>query len=340
MIKVLIADSSLKIRSAISNILKSEPGINVVATAVDGVSAIEKIKRYGPDIVMLGAKIPYIGGRNLLKAIMKDWPLPVIMIVENSETDSKHILNAMGDGAVDYIIEPESGNMSEIKKQITAIVKAISLASLRIYKKAEKQFKEEYSFESTSEKIVVIGASTGGPQTIEALITQFPKNIPAPILIVQHMPKIFTESFAKRLNQISEIEVREAKEGDKLEEGVALLAPGGFHMEIIKRQGKKPVISLNNYPKEQSVRPCANKLFRSAALIYKENTIAIVLTGMGKDCTDGAINIKKEKGTVIAESEKSSIIFGMPKEVINAGCADLVVDIDKMTVALIQLLDV
>src|SRR3989344_321189 len=266
---------------------------------------------------------------------MREWPLPVIML--SSHTESGKAIEAIQAGAVDFIVKP-TNEFDTIRDEIIIKIKTAALARLARFKQARAQ---THRFNSTRKKIVIIATSTGGPQTLEALLTELPKNIPASILIVQHMPPYFTKSLAERLNTICQIEVKEAQEGDELKVGTALIAPGGFHMELkAEFLGAEGKIRLNKEPPELGVRPCANKLFKSVAPIFKENTIAVVLTGMGTDGTEGCVDVKKFNGTVIAEAEKSCIIYGMPKSVIERGLVDEIIDIDTMAVALVQLLDV
>ncbi len=338
MIKVLVVDDSALMRKILSDNLSSDPEIEVIGTAINGIFAIEKIKLLGPDVVLMDLEMPEMDGITALKKIMKEWPLPVIILSAHSEKDSSKALDAMKSGAVDFILKPAGKDINEIKEEIINKIKTAALARLHKFKKVTTR---KHHFISTRKKIIIIGSSTGGPQTLEALLTELPKNIPVSILIVQHMPPMFTKSLAERLDKICEIEVREAQEGDELRNGVALIAPGGFHMELKSDiNGFEGTIHLNKEPPELGVRPNINRLFKSVALIFRENTIGVVLTGMGMDGTEGCKIIKAAKGTVVAEAEESCIIYGMPKCVIEAGLADEVVQLDEMAVALVQLVDI
>lgn len=337
MIKVLVVDDSALMRKIFSDILNSDPEIEVIATAIDGEAALEKTKRLQPDVVTMDIEMPEMDGITALKKIMMEHPVPVLMISAFTEKGSQQTLDAMEAGAVDFILKP-SGDMDKIKDEIIAKIKIAAMAHVHKFKKIKTK---KQSFLSTRKKIIVIGSSTGGPQTLEALLTQLPGNIPAPILIVQHMPPVFTKSLADRLDNLCEIEVREAKQGDELQDGVALLAPGGYHMVLTSdTKGFEGTITLNQEPAELGVRPNIDRLFKSVAKIFRENVVGVILTGMGSDGTEGAKAIKKENGTIVAEAEESCIIFGMPKSVINADLADEVVTIGRMPVALLQLLDI
>jgi two-component system chemotaxis response regulator CheB len=344
LIKVLIADDSALMRKLLTNMLSSEQDIEVVGKASNGKIAIEQIKALSPDVVLMDIEMPEMDGISAIKVIVKECPVPVIVISAHSKEGSERTLEAMNAGAIDFIPKP-SGEISldidDIKEQLIAKVRASVGVKVKAFVKKEVEKITQSSFSSTRKKIVVIGSSTGGPQTLEALLQEFPKEFPCPILIVQHMPKGFTQSLAKRLNGLSHIEIREAKEGDALENGVALIAPGGKHMELIAPiEGMEGEIRLNELPPELGVRPNANRLFKSVVKIFKENTIGVVLTGMGSDGTEGCREIKNHHGTVIAESEESCIIYGMPKSVVDNNLADEVLALEKIPVALMQLVDI
>ncbi|MGM5484694.1 MAG: protein-glutamate methylesterase/protein-glutamine glutaminase [Nanobdellota archaeon] len=332
MIKALVVDDSALMRKLITDMISSDDEIDVVDTAKDGDDALEKVKKHGPDIVLMDLEMPGKDGITALEEIMEEWPLPVIMLTGDS--DNNKAFDAMKAGAVDFITKPS--NVDSVKDKVIKQIKSLAMA--RVHKFDETPEKKSYSFAPSSEKIILIGASTGGPQTLEKLLQEFPANTPSPILIVQHMPPLFTRSFAERLNSACDLEVKEAEHGDRLKNGLALLAPGGYHMEIDPEDPDKVV--LNKKPPELGVRPNVNRLFNSAAPVYKDKTIALVLTGMGQDGTSGSRKIKRYGGTVVSEAEESCIIYGMPKSVAEEGLADEVVPLDQMTVAVVQLLDI
>ncbi|MFH0869535.1 MAG: chemotaxis response regulator protein-glutamate methylesterase [archaeon] len=339
MINVLVVDDSALMRKIISDMLSSDSEIKVIGTAGDGRIALEKIKSLTPDVIVMDVEMPEMDGITALKKIMEVKPIPVIILSALTKEGSDKTIEALEAGAIDFITKPSGIISMDLISVKQALIEKVKVASKASVKRVVRTETKKYRFNPTRKKIIVIASSTGGPQTLEYLLKEIPRNIPAPILVVQHMPPGFTKSFAERLSRICEITVREAVDGDRLEDGVALIAPGGLHM-IVEEKGNDVMVRVIKEPPELGVAPCANKLFRSIAPIFRENTIAVVLTGMGSDGTDGARMIKNVSGTVIAEAEESCIVFGMPKEVINAGLADEIVTLDKMAVALIQIVDI
>ncbi|MFP4400269.1 MAG: chemotaxis response regulator protein-glutamate methylesterase [Candidatus Woesearchaeota archaeon] len=338
MVKVLVVDDSALMRKMLSEILASDSGIQVVGTAIDGRDSLKKISTLRPDVITLDLEMPDMDGIEVLKKIVSQYNIPVVIVSSHTQKGSEKSLEAMNAGAVDYVFKPTYQNMDEISYELKFKVKAAARAKIPKFKISKVRKK---TFGSTRKKIVVIASSTGGPQTLEALLVQLPKEIPAPILIVQHMPPGFTKSFAERLNTLCDLEVREAKQGDELKNGLVLIAPGGYHMELKSDiEGMEGSIYLDNKtPPELGVRPNANRLFNSVVKIFGENTIGIVLTGMGSDGKEGSRTIKEHNGTIIAQSEETCVIYGMPKEVIVAGLADEIVPLEKIPVSLVQLLD-
>lgn len=343
MINVLVVDDSALMRKMIKDILEQDSDIKVIGTASDGALAIKKIQELKPDVITLDLEMPELDGIEVIQKLKNIYAeLPKIIIL-SAQSSAEKSLEALELGAIDFIAKP-SGNISlDLKKISKDIISKIKSATQikRITIDIPKTKPKKTKFSSTRKKIIVIAASTGGPQTLEALLKQIPQNIPAPILIVQHMPAGFTNAFAKRLNKICEIEVREAVNHDELKDGVALIAPGGYHMELIADvEGFEGEILLNQKPSELGVRPNANRLFKSVTKIFKDNTIGIILTGMGNDGTEGAREIKNNKGLIISQSEKTSIIYGMPKSVAEQNLTDMILDLENMPVAILQALDV
>lgn len=343
-IRVVIADDSALMRKVISDILKTDPEIEVVAIAKDGHEAVRLTKEKSPDVLTVDLNMPGLDGLEVIKQLMREKPLPIVVISALTQEGSKATMEALNAGAIE-LIPKSSGEISvdlpNLTGEIIRKVKAAANAKLRKIEVKKKETKPQI-FNPTRKKIIVIGASTGGPQTLEAILVQIPKNIPSPILIVQHMPKgDFINMFAQRLNGLCEIEVREAKDGDELRNGVALLAPGGYHMKLIADvEGTEGTVRLTTEPPELGVRPSVNNLFRSAAQIFRENTIGIILTGMGRDGQAGCQAIKDYNGTILAEAEESCIVYGMPKEVIDANLADEVLSLERIPVAILQIIDI
>ncbi len=345
MVNVLVVDDSAFFRVNLSQVINSDQDLKVISTVKDGDSALEKIKQLCPDVITLDFRLAGIDGKDLIKRIMQEHPLPIIIVSAFDTIGSEEAITALESGVFDFIEKPKDFRKDELWKIKDELINKIKTAARIGIKKPEpaKKAPMHVKFKPTTKKIVLIASSTGGPQTLERFITEIPGNIPCPILIVQHMPPVFTRSLADRLDSLSQIHVVEATEGDEIMPGTAYIAPGDFHMTLRQlKEGAitKEIISLNQEEREEGVRPCANKLFRSVAPIYKDNTIAIVLTGMGYDGTDGAREIKKYNGLIIAQSEATSIIYGMPKSIVTNDLADEVIDIDKMAVALAQVMDI
>lgn len=335
MIQLLIVDDSALMRRSLTDLLSEEPEFRVIGAVRNGAEALERVRTSGPDVVLMDLEMPVMDGVEALKRIMAEWPLPVIIFSGTTPRDSERVLDAMEAGAVDFLVKPQGG-FAAVREELFAKIRTAALARLR---RSETCPARVHRFVPGSEKVIVIATSTGGPQTLERLLSELPGNLPVPVLVVQHMPPLFTKSFAERLDRLCAVAVREAAEGDPLVPGVVLIAPGGKHMELSLADGE-PRITLNEEPPELGVRPCANRLFRSAASVFADRTIGVVLTGMGHDGTDGARAIRRHHGTILAEAEESCVIFGMPKEVIAAGLVDAVLPLEDLAVALVQLIDV
>jgi len=344
LITVLVADDSALMRRVITDMLNSDSSIKVVGTAMDGEDCIAKCRELRPDVLTLDIEMPVMDGLGVIKRLMPKNPLPILLLTGTD--DAKKAFDGMELGAVDFLLKPSgkiSLDMERIQSELISKVKAVYdsrekiMSRMSAHMEAAKPARQR--FYSTTKKIILIAASTGGPQALERLLMQLPKNVPAPILIVQHMPEGFTKNLAQRLDGVCSIHVKEASDGDTLENGTALIAPGNYHMELLI-QDDIPTIRLNQEPTELGVRPNANRLFESAAEIFKDNTIGVVLTGMGYDGTEGSRKIKDYNGLVIAESESSAIIYGMPKSIVEHNLADMTLDIERIGVAILQALDV
>ncbi len=334
-IRVLVVDDSAFMRKMITQILNSDPEIEVIATARDGEDAIKKVEKLRPDVVTLDVEMPRVDGLTALAYIMNKSPLPVVMLSALTGEGTKATVKALSYGAVDYIQKPSGTISLDIEKIRDEIIRKVKLAAnARVRKlKLENRKPKKIDFHSFTKKLVVIGASTGGPQALVEIISHLPKNIPASILVVQHMPKQFTRSFAERLDSLSEIEVEEAEEGDRIIEGKALLAPGDYHMLVNNSK-----ITLDDGPKINSVRPAVDPTMISAAEAYGENVIGVILTGMGNDGAYGIKVIKEKGGTTIAQDESTSVVFGMPKAAIATGCVDKVLPLHEISKEIIALL--
>ncbi len=356
-INALVVDDSALIRKVLSDILNKDPEIEVIGTAFNGKDALEKIKKFRPDVVLLDNVMPVLDGLRALARIMKDYPTPVIMVSALGEKAEEITLTAFEYGAVDVIPKPEgilSQSIPEMAEEIRKKVKTAAKANLdnlecmrypekekpERSEKAEKKEGDD-SFAGTVKNVIAIGTSTGGPRALEKLISAFPADLPAAVLVVQHMPPGFTASLSRRLNAKSALEVREAKEGDVVKNGIVLIAPGDHHMEIIRKKVKgreKDVVHLSRGPKELGSRPSVNVLFRSVAPIYGPRIISLILTGMHCDGAEGAEEIKKKGGKVIAEARSSCVVYGMPGEIVKRKLADFVLPLDRMATELVNMI--
>lgn len=268
--------------------------------------------------------------------------IPTIVILERYD-DIEKTIDALSAGAFDYFSKPflkiiSREDKENIKKDVVQKITLSQNAKNKLRAIIEGE-KETYDFEFSSDfkKIIIIGSSTGGPQSLDQIIPIIPKGIPTPIIIVQHMPEGFTQKFAERLNSISEISVKEAEDGEELKSGVCYVAKGDHHL-VLKKEKNKTIITLNQQERMLGVRPCINITMESASKIYKSKTIGVILTGMGSDGTIGAKKIKEAGGTIIVQTPETAIISSMPKSVVEKKYCDEIVDLDKIPVALLQLL--
>ena len=353
-IRVLVVDDSALMRQFISDILRSDPRIEVAGTARDGKDALAQIKTLNPDIVTLDVEMPVMDGLQTLEEIMKIKPIPVIMVSAMTQEGAETTLKALALGCVDFIGKPSGSislNIRDVGQDIIEKVIAASTARVRPrgslfgspLTKTVPQMPSMSDFKrmmppiSTGRRdIVAIASSTGGPMALSELLPKLPKNFPVPIVITQHMPKEFTGSFAKRLNESSQIEVVEGFEGLTLKPGRAVIAPGGSHL-VIKRRAGAAVCGLSDAPPVLSVKPAANIMFLSVADEYGGNVLCVILTGMGRDGTDGAAALKKRGAYVIAESQKTCVVYGMPKAAYDAGIVDEVLPLNEIPDAMVRI---
>ena len=354
-IRALVVDDSALMRKFIGDILKSDPRIELVGTARDGRDALAQIKILKPDVVTMDVEMPNMNGLQALEEIMKTQPLPVIMVSSLTQEGAETTLKALALGCVDFVGKPSgtiSLNIRDVSQEI--IDKVIAASTARIVPRMSSGFPstpKPSPFTSDFRRmtpptsmntntgridIVAVASSTGGPMALSELIPKLPKNFPVPIVITQHMPKEFTSSFSKRLNDSSQIEVLEGFDGLSLKPGRAVIAPGGSHL-IIKRRSGAAVCGLSDSPPVLSVKPAANIMFQSVAEQYSGNVLCVILTGMGRDGTDGAIALKKRGAYVIAESQKTCVVYGMPKAAVDAGVVDEVLPLNEIPEAMVRL---
>jgi len=338
-IRVLVVDDSAIVRQVLSAELSKQADIQVVATAPDPYVARDKIVEHKPDVVLLDVEMPRMDGITFLKKLMHYHPVPVIIVSSLTKKGGALALEAMESGAVDVMCKPGSAySVSDMSVALSDKIRAAASARIRPASprpvSAEPRRVASSALTRTTNKIVAIGASTGGTQAIEEVITAFPRNAPGTV-IVQHMPEHFTASFAERLNSICEIEVREARQNDSVIPGVALIAPGNYHM-LLRRSGARYYVEVRTGPLVCRQRPSVEVLFKSVAKYAGSNAIGVILTGMGADGADGLVEMKAAGACTIAQDEKSSVVFGMPKEAIARGGASEVLPLDKIAGAVIS----
>lgn len=352
-IRVLVVDDSAVVRQSLTSILESDPQIEVMGTAADPLIAVKKIMKEVPDVITLDIEMPRMDGLTFLRKIMSQHPIPVVVISSLTSQGTEVAMKALEYGASEIIGKPAMNAaqfFNESKIMLCDAVKAASQAKLSRLKIVStptvELVKPKYSadiiLEKASlksrivdtEKIIVLGASTGGTEAIRLLLRNLPSRMPG-IAIVQHMPEGFTKSFANSLNANSELEVKEAEDGDRLYQGRVLIAPGNHHM-LLKRTGKEYSVEVKEGPLVNRHRPSVDVLFRSAARYSGQNATGILLTGMGADGAKGLLELKESGANTIAQDQQTSVVFGMPKEAIKLGAADEILAIDAIAPFLIK----
>jgi two-component system chemotaxis response regulator CheB len=333
-IKALIIEDSAVMRQMLTSILHEDPGIHVVGTAANPLIAREKIKTLKPDVLTLDVEMPGMDGITFLEKLMRLHPLPVVMVSSHTEKGAAATLRALDLGAVDFVAKPQGGMHEgmnrELMDEIRAKVRAAATAHVRTAPaiRTTVQLASFSSQTSCRAGMIVIGASAGGTQAITEILEKLPSSTPG-IAIVQHMPPKFTASFADRLNSQCDLEVREAKSGDTLSPGVALVAPGGYHMAIMRAGGGYAVRIYLDEPINRH-RPSVDVLFSSAARVAGADALGIILTGMGSDGARGLYDMKTAGAYTIAQDEKSCVVFGMPEQAIRQGGDCEVVSLERI----------
>lgn len=332
-IRVLVVDDSAVVRKVFSEELSYEKDIEVVATAPDPYVARDKIVALKPDVVTLDIEMPRMDGITFLRKLMKYFPLPVIIVSSLTPAGGSLALEAMEIGAVDVICKPgEAYSVGDMSAQLAEKIRAaahVNMAQRAQYRaNLPAANAPKLSLTKTTNKIIAIGASTGGTEALKEVLTQFPPNSPG-IMIVQHMPANFTTSFAERLNSLCQIRVKEAQDGDSVVPGTALLAPGNFHM-VMRRSGARYYVNIKSGPLVCYQRPAVDVLFNSVAAYGGANAVGVILTGMGKDGAQGMLKMKEAGAQTIAQDEKSCVVFGMPKEAIAAGGVDKIASLQDI----------
>lgn len=373
-IRVMVVDDSALVRETLGNILTSDPQIELFATAPDPIVAMRKMDAERPDVIILDIEMPRMDGLTFLNRLMSEQPLPVIICSSKSESGSSNALKALEYGAVEIIQKPKLGTkqfLEESKVTIADAVKAAAQAKLkRGVRSAETEPKvsprgrpaavapaseapaatrERYTKHTadvilpaaggnytieTTEKVVVVGASTGGTEALKVFLEMMPINAP-PIVIVQHMPEKFTSAFAQRLNGYCRINVKEAANNDSVLRGQALIAPGNKHT-LLKRSGARYYTEVKEGPLVSRHRPSVDVLFRSASRYGGKNVVAVLMTGMGDDGASGMLELKQAGAYTLAQDEKTCVVFGMPKEAIKRGGVNAVVPLEKIAETILE----
>ncbi len=351
-IRVLIVDDSATVRKTLATILEEDPDIEVMGAAGDPFVAAQRIKKEVPDVITLDVEMPRMDGITFLRKLMAQHPVPVVMCSSLVEEGTQTLLQALDAGAVDIIQKPKvdvAEQLLETKIQICDSIKAAARARLREPRRGapepltpEKKLTADamlpppvrHAMARTTETIICMGASTGGTQSLAEVLVTLPAAAPG-IVIVQHMPERFTTSFAKRLDSVCQVEVKEAADGDPVLRGRVLIAPGNFHT-ILERSGAKYYVSVKPGPLVSRHRPSVDVLFRSAANAAGSNAVGVIMTGMGDDGARGLAEMKQAGAFTIAQDEATSIVFGMPKEAIARGCVDRVVPLQNIAAEMLR----
>lgn len=331
-IKVLIVDDSAVVRQIFSKELSRDHQIEVVGTAPDPYIARDKIVKLKPDVITLDIEMPRMDGITFLKKLIRYYPLPVIVVSSLTRKGGELALEAIESGAVEVMSKPGAsytvGDMSvELIDKIKAVAK-VKVKKQNITPANTYASVERLAMTRTTNKVVAIGASTGGTQALQQLLSALPGNAPGTI-VVQHMPEHFTRAFADRLNQVCEVEVKEAEDGDKVMPGRVLIAPGNYHM-LLRRSGAMYYVQVKGGPLVSRHRPSVNVLYKSVARYAGKNAIGVILTGMGGDGAEGLLEMKKNGASTIAQDEASCVVFGMPKVAIELGAVDKIVELNKI----------
>ncbi len=347
-IRVLIVDDSAVVRRALAEILSSDPRIEVMGMAADPFIAAEKMLKEVPDVITLDVEMPKMDGITFLQKIMSQHPIPVIICSSLAEAGSDTAFKALEYGAVDIIQKPRLGTkqfLEESKIRICDAVRAAAMARpRRVSRTREVQPKltadaviaapKTRAMMETTEKVVVVGASTGGTEAILTFLTAMPLDTPG-MVIVQHMPEHFTTSFARRLNDLCRVTVKEAENNDTVIRGRALIAPGNFHT-LLKRSGARYYVEVREGPLVSRHRPSVDVLFRSTARYAGKNAVGVIMTGMGDDGSRGMEEMKGTGAFTIAQDEASSVVFGMPHEAIKRGAVDTVLPLESIAATVLR----
>jgi two-component system chemotaxis response regulator CheB len=347
-IRVLVVDDSVLMRQAVRRILSTDEGIEVVDIARDGLEALAKLEKLQPDVLTMDVEMPHMDGLSALRLLMERCPKPVVMLSSLTAAGAEATVKALALGAVDFMQKPNGqspGGLAAIADQLIAKVK--HAATTRVRKPQSLPPTRPLTAKlpppvvvnpgaspvpgqgREPDRLLVIGSSTGGPRALAEVVSALPGDLPCAVLIVQHLPAGFTKSLAERLDSSSALAVAEAKDGDFLAVGRALVAPGDFHLKVVNRR-----VQLDMGPRRHGVRPSVDTTLETAATVFGSAMLTSILTGMGEDGTEGARVVKAAGGLVLAEHESTCVVYGMPRAVVEAGLADEIVPLDHMAEAI------
>ncbi|MEW6387523.1 MAG: chemotaxis response regulator protein-glutamate methylesterase [Thermodesulfobacteriota bacterium] len=331
--KVLIVDDSAIVRKIFNDLIAQEPDLEVVGTAPDPYVARDKIVQYEPDVITLDIEMPRMDGLTFLKKLMHYYPLPVIIVSSLTQKGSQMAVEALEYGAIEVLAKPGGAfSVGDLGKQLLGKIRAA--ARIKMEKRNDNSPPppppvKVAPLTQTTNKIIAIGASTGGTEAIKEVLLRLPPNVPG-VVIVQHMPPKFTTAFAERLNKMCALEVREAQDGDSVLTGRALIAPGNYHM-LLRRSGARYYVQVKDGPPVHHQRPSVDVLFNSTAQTAGANALGVILTGMGADGADGLLAMKDKGAYTIAQDEATCVVFGMPKEAIKKGAAQKVLPLLRIS---------
>ena len=335
MIKVLVVDDSAVVRQILQSALSADPEIEVVGTAPDPFVARDLIVQRRPDVVTLDVEMPRMDGITFLRKLMHYFPLPVIVVSSLTPEGSGLALDALSSGAVDVMCKPGAAfKVGDMGDELVEKVKTASRARVKPIDRTGREVAPS-ALGRTTHKVIAMGASTGGTVALEAILSRMPVDAPG-IVIAQHMPAMFTKQFAARMNQVSQMEVREAVDGDSVVPGVALIAPGDYHM-LLKRSGARYFVNVKSGPMVHRQRPAVEVLFKSVARSAGSNAVGVLLTGMGVDGAQGLLEMRQGGASTIAQDEASSVVFGMPRAAIELGAAERVMSLEKIPAEMLRL---
>jgi len=343
--KVIVVDDSAMMRAELSRIIQQDPKLQVVDTAKNGSTVLELIKKHQPDVITLDIEMPVMNGIETLKLIMKESPLPVVMISQLTNTGAAETIEALHIGAFDFIHKPSGSVSLEMKLQAVAIRNKIKLAAInrnriKIRKRTwqPKPVKAVLPFNPLeSFKLVAIGVSTGGPRTLLSILPKLPSHFKGSIIIAQHMPANFTATFAKRLDTVCNLNVKEAEDGETVKRGYIYIAPGGKHIKIYRQHLLSRLQIIDEIPRTP-YKPSVDVLFESMTQHFQNQWLGVLLTGMGSDGAQGLAKLRKMGGHTIAESEESCVVFGMPKIAIKLDAAEFILNEDQIVPKIIEII--